>query len=327
MTAVPGTTADAASVHGADWVFAGPGSPSYALRHWRGGPIAQALHDRIRSATGVTVLASTAAATIGRASVPVYEIYKAGEPPHRLDGLDLLGVLGLNVAVGPHFDNTEGGTYDTRFCYLGEPRLLAMEGLLPDGVSVLGVDEHTALLVELSTMECEVVGKGRVTVRHAGAVSTLPAGTAMSVADLLAVRSGHAIARVPRPRNGHARPGTAAPTPRDAVAAAEARFAAAAGPDDRAAAVLALEAAIHEWATDTDEDDGVEQARAVLRGLIVRLAGPSAVSAALVEALLAVRRELRAGGAFGVADAIRDALADEGVQVNDTADGATWTTR
>ena len=144
VTAVPGTAADAAadaaSVHGADWVFAGPGSPSYALRHWRGGPVAQALHDRIRSATGVTVLASAAAATIGRASVPVYEIYKAGEPPHWLDGLDLLGVLGLNVAVVPHFDNTEGGTYDTRFCYLGEPRLLAMEGLLPDGVSVLGGD-------------------------------------------------------------------------------------------------------------------------------------------------------------------------------------------
>ncbi|GAA0917658.1 hypothetical protein [Virgisporangium aurantiacum] len=327
VTAVPGTAADAAFVHGADWVFAGPGSPSYALRHWRGGSIAQALHDRIRSATGVTILASAAAATIGRASVPVYEIYKAGDPPHWLDGLDLLSVLGLNVAVVPHFDNTEGGTYDTRFCYLGEPRLLAMEGLLPDGVGVLGIDEHTALLIELSTMECEVVGKGGVTVRRAGAVATLPAGAAVSVADLLAIEPRHAIARIPRPRNGHARTDTAAPTLRDAVAAAEAQFAAATAPDDRVAAVLALEAAIHEWATDTDEDDGVEQARAVLRGLIVRLAGPSAVSVALVDALLAVRRDLRATGAFGLGDAIRDALAGEGVRVNDTADGATWTTR
>ena len=70
---------DAARVRAADWVFAGPGSPSYALSRWRDSPIGQALRERIASGTGVTVLASAAAATVGLSAVPVYEIYKVGD--------------------------------------------------------------------------------------------------------------------------------------------------------------------------------------------------------------------------------------------------------
>ncbi len=109
-----------AAIRSADWVFCGPGSPSYALARWRGGPVADALRDRIAAGTGITVIASAAAAVTGFVAVPVYEIYKVGAEPHWLDGLDLFGVLGLKVAVIPHYDNAEGGTHDTRFCYLGE---------------------------------------------------------------------------------------------------------------------------------------------------------------------------------------------------------------
>ena len=105
-----------AAITAADWVFAGPGSPSYALAHWRAGPVAAALRDRILAGHGLTVLASAAAATAGRFTVPVYEIYKAGGALRWLPGLDLLGLLGLTVAVIPHYDNAEGGRYDTRHC-------------------------------------------------------------------------------------------------------------------------------------------------------------------------------------------------------------------
>src|SRR5437016_1665278 len=103
----------AAGVTAADWVFAGPGSPSYALAHWLAGPVAAGLRDRVLAGDGLTVLASAAAATAGRFTVPVYEIYKAGGALRWLAGLDLLGALGLTVAVIPHYDNTEGGRYDT----------------------------------------------------------------------------------------------------------------------------------------------------------------------------------------------------------------------
>lgn len=329
VNALPGvgSDADVAAIRSADWVFVGPGSPSYALRHWRDAPIGHALRDRIHGRAGITVLASAAAATIGCAAVPVYELYKAGEAPHWLDGLDLLGALGLRAAVVPHFDNTEGGTYDTRFCYLGESRLVVMEKLLGDGVSVLGVDEHTALLIDLRTEECEVTGRGGVTVRRDGVASVLPAGTTVALAELRSPamnrrhqRPGHARHLEYRPR-----PEPAEPTLREAVAAAESAYAAATGRDGRVAAVLALEQAIHEWAADTDEDDGVAQARAALRGLILRLAEPDGLPAALVDGLLAVREALRETAGYATADAIRELLAAEGVRINDTAHGSGWT--
>ena len=157
-------------------MFAGPGSPSYALAHWRAGPVAAALRDRVLAGHGLTVLASAAAATAGRFTVPVYEIYKAGGALRWLPGLDLLGLLGLTVAVIPHYDNAEGGRHDTRHCYLGEQRLAAMERELPADAAVLGVDEHTAMLIDLQTEGIEVRGRGGVTIRRAGDSVVLPSG-------------------------------------------------------------------------------------------------------------------------------------------------------
>ncbi len=174
----------AADIRTADWVFAGPGSPSYALAHWRAGPVAAGLRDRVLAGHGVTVLASAAAATAGQFSVPVYEIYKAGGAPRWLPGLDLLGTLGLKVAVIPHYDNAEGGRYDTRHCYLGMRRLAMMERELPADAAVLGVDEHTAALIDLRAQDIEIRGRGGVTVRRSGDSVVLPSGTRLSAADL-----------------------------------------------------------------------------------------------------------------------------------------------
>ena len=174
----------AADIRTADWVFAGPGSPSYALAHWRAGPVGAGLRDRVLAGHGMTVLASAAAATAGQFTVPVYEIYKTGGAPRWLPGLDLLGTLGLNVALIPHYDNAEGGRYDTRHCYLGMRRLAAMERELPADAAVLGVDEHTAMLIDLRAEDIEIRGRGGVTVRRSGDSVALPSGTRLSVADL-----------------------------------------------------------------------------------------------------------------------------------------------
>src|SRR6266567_2970887 len=165
------------------------GSPSYALARWRGGPVADALRERVAAGGGITVIASAAAAATGFVAVPVYEIYKVGADPHWLEGLDLFGVLGLRVAVIPHYDNAEGGTHDTRFCYLGERRLAMLERDLPADAAVLGVDEHTALILDLVTQEAEVVGRGGATVRKAGASAVLPSGSRITLADLRVMAS------------------------------------------------------------------------------------------------------------------------------------------
>jgi hypothetical protein len=360
----------------AGWVFSGPGSPTYALARWDASGVSQALRDRIAAGHGLTVMASAAAATIGCATLPVYEIYKAGADPHWLGGLDLLGLLGLPVALIPHYNNTEGGTHDTRYCYLGERRLARMERELPAGAAVLGVDEHTAAVIDLAAATLAVTGRGTVTVRRAGQSTVLPAGAILSLADLRGLIRGEA--RVPAPADAAGRtspdaPGSdesrvdrdtgfAAPLPLpELTALARERFEAA----DRAGdvpgmvtAILDLEAAIGDWATDTEEDQGTAQSRTVLRGLITalgqraaklaaraarpaRLAGlipaaggscapaesctPAGPLGAVVEPLLTLRAELREQGAWPAADTIRDALTAAGFQLQDTADGTRWT--
>ena len=193
--------ANLAAIRTADWVFAGPGSPTYALSRWRG-QVADALRDRIAAGTGLTVIASAAAAAIGCLALPVYEIYKVGADPHWLEGLDLLSVLGLKVALIPHYDNAEGGTHDTRFCYLGERRLAMIESELPADAAVLGVDEHTALVLDLDAQDVQVLGRGGVTVRKAGVSTVLPAGSALTLTDLRALVKSGATAAAARPRAG-----------------------------------------------------------------------------------------------------------------------------
>ena len=346
----------AAGIRAADWVFAGPGSPSYALAHWQAGPVAAGLRDRVLAGDGLTVLASAAAATAGRFTLPVYEIYKAGGAPRWLDGLDLLGPFGLTVALIPHYDNAEGGRYDTRHCYLGERRLAVMERSLPADAAVLGVDEHTAVLIDLRTGDVEIRGRGGMTVRRSGHGVVLPAGTRLPLAELRELVQG-----IRRAAGGGDAPevtegtggrgggdpagpggggGTAAgdgemlPLP-EIMAAAEQRFEAAAGTRDADAMVgviLELETAIGQWEADMDEDQGTEQARALLRGLVGRLGraaqdgltDPRERLRPAVEPLLELRAALRGAGNFAAADAIREALTGAGFDVSDTPEGTRW---
>ena len=313
----------AAGIRAADWVFAGPGSPSYALAHWQAGPVAAGLRDRVLAGEGLTVLASAAAATAGRFTLPVYEIYKAGGAPRWLDGLDLLG---LTVAVIPHYDNAEGGRYDTRHCYLGEQRLAVMERELPADAAVLGVDEHTAMLIDLQTEGIEVRGRGGLTVRRAGSADSPGKSRALYDAE----NGGAGPAAGPAADAERA----ALPLP-EIMAAAERGFGAAAGDRDAGAmagVILELETAIGQWEADTDEDQGTEQARALLRSLIGRLgraardglADPRDGLRPMVEPLLALRAALRGEGNFAAADAIRAALAATGLDVIDTPEGTRW---
>ena len=341
----------AADIRTADWVFAGPGSPSYALAHWQAGPIAAGLRDRVLAGHGTTVLASAAAATVGQYTVPVYEIYKAGGAPRWLAGLDLLGTLGLKVALIPHYDNAEGGRYDTRHCYLGMRRLAVMERELPADAAVLGVDEHTAMLIDLRAEDIEIRGRGGVTVRRSGNSVVLPSGTRLSIADLRDLVQGIRCAREGAgaggggPARGEAGRGggvaaeepaqqSVLPLP-EVMAAAERGFGAAAearDADAMAGVILELETAITQWEADTDEDQGTEQARALMRSLIGRLgraardglADPRDRLRPAVEPLLTLRAALRGEGNFAAADAIREVLAATGLDISDTPEGTRW---
>lgn len=327
-----------ADVGPAAWVFAGPGSPSYAMRRWAETGVIDVLRERVLARPGVTILASAAACTTGARTLPVYEIYKAGADPHWLPGLDLLTPLGLPATVIPHYDNTEGGTHDTRYCYLGERRLRALERELPAGGAVLGVDEHTAVVLDLDTDTAAVYGRGGVTVRREGRNTVLPAGTTTSL-DVLraALRGERPTALVPAPRSEDAAGKAAAPMLGELATASRARFDAAAAVRDTGGmtkAILDLEAAIDAWGADTEEDDEeANNARPLLRGLVGRLGellDPTGVERqrdAVADGVLAVRDDLRRRGQFADADALRRTLSAAGIDVEDGEGGSRWRNR
>jgi cyanophycinase-like exopeptidase len=148
----------------ADLIFMGPGSPSYAVRQLRGSLAWQVLVARQRLGAAL-VLASAAAIAFSAYALPVYEIYKVGQEPHWKPGLDFFGFYGLNLVLIPHWDNRDGGEgLDTSRCYIGKSRFAQLMEMLPPDVTVVGVDERTALMLDLATGDAQVQGLGGVTI-------------------------------------------------------------------------------------------------------------------------------------------------------------------
>lgn len=175
--------AAAAALEQANFMFTGPGSPTYAVRMWRAAGMAEVLARCLQAGTHM-VFASAAAIAASCCALPVYEIYKVGQDPYWNDGLDLLGAFGLRVAVVPHWNNAEGGTHDTAYCYMGAARFAELERDLPDDVVILGVDEYTAVTLDFARREALVQGAGNATVRYRAREQQHPSGTAFSLDEL-----------------------------------------------------------------------------------------------------------------------------------------------
>jgi cyanophycinase-like exopeptidase len=327
-----------AALREAGWAFAGPGSPTYTLRQWRDTPVPAALTG-VLERDGVLVFASAAALTLGSHTVPVYEIYKAGFDPHWVPGLNLIErVTGLPAVVIPHYDNAEGGHHDTRFCYLGEGRLSSMEAELPEESFILGVDEHTAVLLDLDLATATVLGNGTMTVRRRGRSVVYPAGRTVDFADLASGAEGSAPASSAGPAPVEAAapaPATVSTSLRSAADAIAARFDAALAASDVdgcVTAILDLEQTLVDWSSDTLTSDEGDHARAQLHRMVVRLGelavlgarDPRTVVGPFVDGLLELRGRARDTKDFATSDWIRDRLAAGGVEVRDTADGVEW---
>jgi hypothetical protein len=327
--------------------MAGPGSPSYALRQWADGPIPAALADGLRNG-GVLTMASAAALTLGTVTIPVYEIYKVGADPTWLPGLDLLGpATGLRAAVVPHYDNAEGGNHDTRFCYMGERRLRALERQLPPGTFILGVDSHTALVLDLDRRLAAVFGLGRVTVRVDGRSTVFPSGSKAGIDTLADVARELAAGETVRfewapgadgatPLGLVGGPGPRVGAPiRDDMTDLEGAFVAALGRGDirgAVAALLDLDTAIEARMRAGEDSPDLDNARSTFRALIARLGEAAATAGTdprstvepFVEALLDLRARARDAQDWATADVIRERLIDGGVEVRDGAEHSSW---
>ncbi len=327
-----------AQIQDAAYVFAGPGSPTYALEVWKDSRLRNVLAEKLAHG-GCVTFASAAALTLGVATVPVYEIYKVGTAPHWVEGMDLLATTGLRAAVIPHYDNAEGENHDTRFCYLGERRLRMMESMLEPGTVVLGVDEHTACSFDLDADTATVLGRGAVTVRRRGVSTLFASGCTVPIDDLRAAaddRRTHDEVIPPRVPTAASDPNAGTPPSLNAeTERLERTFdAGLRSRDVRAAvgAILELEQAIVDWSADTEELDGIDRPRATLRRMVTRLgevavAGtrdPRELVSPFVDALVALRNRAREERAWALADDLRDRLVAAGIEMHDTPEGTVW---
>ena len=320
----------------ADYVFAGPGSPTYALRQWAGTAVPDIVRGKMRTGGAVT-FASAAALTLGRYTVPVYEIYKVGNEPSWLEGLDVLGEIGLNVAVIPHYDNAEGGHHDTRFCYLGEHRLAMLEELLPHDAHVIGVDEHTGVILDLDANTATVIGNSTITVRIKGHSTIHKSGDVISIDALRDPASGATnipvqIKQTEALLETSTQESTSLASETQEAERAFDEAMAAGDAAGAARAALTLESAIHAWSADTLQGEEMDNAHAALRSMIVRLgdaaigglADPREALEPLMNVLLELRTVVRADKRYDLSDLIRDRLAVIKLEVRDTPQGVEW---
>ncbi len=325
------------AIQQANYLFAGPGSPTYAVRAWRESPVWQAVIDRWQAGAAL-VFASAAALTLGRFTVPVYEIYKVGMAVEWTPGLDVTDWLG-SVAVVPHWNNNSGDQHDTRFCFMGADRFARLEAQLPDDTLVLGVDEYTGLWIEPISRQASVLGAGQVTLRHQGHQRVFTRGQTFALDSERAAVDAQPLAPVvaasPVNQNGAGHGDGEAPEAdilalRDDVATAlgQARI------KEAVNGLLAL-SLVAGAGLEQGLPNRAERAVQALQTLLPQLATTlnslprSDVSvprfekerAALLDMLIAERTELRRAKQWAIADRLRDQLTALGYVLEDTPEG------
>lgn len=172
----------------AEYIFSGPGSPTYAARNLKNTrTLATLAESYSRGAT--LVLSSAAAIAAGSSVMRVYEIFKAGADLGWDDGLHLLPLLGLDIdpVIVTHWNNAEGGAgLDTTHCYVGEARFDRLVEMLPQDTPILGIDEHTACILDGDATSFRVMGAGTATVINNGTTAIVRAGETFPLAILRA---------------------------------------------------------------------------------------------------------------------------------------------
>lgn len=146
----------------ADYIFTGPGSPTYAVKNLENSLLLEKIKERIRKGASLS-LSSAAVIAFSHFTLPVYEIYKVGTPLYWEKGLNIYASLFKQLTIIPHLNNKEGGIKtDTSYCFIGKERFFKLLRLLPQKETVWGIDEHTALIIDLKTKKLQVMGKGKL---------------------------------------------------------------------------------------------------------------------------------------------------------------------
>jgi DNA-binding transcriptional ArsR family regulator len=219
---------------------------------------------------------------------------------------------------------------------MGEPRFRQLESLLPEDVSVLGLDEHTACIIDFAQGVFTIRGMGMVTLRGQGREKVFEKGKSYALDILRGVDSGGAPQTTPQPAEAPA-PETGGPEEsfwkkvhrlRDRFEQGLADHA----PETVVSALLDLDGEIWKAHQALDNQECITQAREILRDMIA-LIGPKlrscppsveACLAPLVEALIELRRRFRDEKKWTEADSLRDSLVNAGIVLEDLKEESRW---
>ena len=168
----------------ANIIFMGPGSPTYLARQLRGTLAWDII--RARHRLGATLIfASAATISVGAWVLPVYEIYKVGDDIHTKEGLNFFSDFGMDLSFVPHWNNAEGGTdLDTSRCFVGIERFDQWRKLLPPENILVGLDEHSGIIMDFEKGTCDVHGVSSVSVVKNTSMEIYPAGAKFSLNEL-----------------------------------------------------------------------------------------------------------------------------------------------
>ena len=168
----------------ANIIFMGPGSPTYLARQLRGTLAWDII--RARHRMGATLIfASAATISVGAWVLPVYEIYKVGDDIHTQEGLNFFSDFGMDLSFVPHWNNAEGGTdLDTSRCFVGIERFDQWRKLLPPENILVGLDEHSGIIMDFEKGTCDVHGVSSVSVVKNTSMEIYPAGAKFSLNEL-----------------------------------------------------------------------------------------------------------------------------------------------
>ncbi|NWF63742.1 MAG: cysteinyl-tRNA synthetase [Chloroflexi bacterium] len=168
----------------ANLIFMGPGSPSYLARQLKDTLAWDIIRARHRQ--GATLVFSSAATiSVGEWVLPVYEIYKVGEDVHIKEGLNFFSDFGMRVSFVPHWNNAEGGVdLDTSRCFIGMDRFAQWRALIPAETIIVGLDEHSGMILDFEKNNCDVHGVSSVTVMKNASAEMYPAGSSFSLSEL-----------------------------------------------------------------------------------------------------------------------------------------------
>ena len=207
--------------------------------------------------------------------------------------------------------------------------------MLPEEVSIVGLDEHTACIIDLAKEEIRVRGIGTVTLRRSGSERSFTKGQSYPLGILYGEDDGKKWQQNPSSPIASDEPVHTDDAFWEKIHTIQSLFEKSLETNDlehATNALLELDGTIWKAQEELENTEFISQGRDILRDMIVLLGtslSPPQRSTAdslapVIEHLISLRNLFRQERKWEAADAIRTCLAKVNIVIEDTADSSRW---